>query len=209
MGGESMAANEATSLNQAEDPCLAIGAPQNSLLGELLAALVRQLHPELRVVRTSVAQDPGYLLITSGSKPDDAVVVFVGDPPTETLREALSKGNRSLLMLTSTKEEFVAALDSLVHGRFPYVSAHIIRRLAAATFVSSASSELGPLSQRELEVLRLVESGFSNHEIGSRLFVSPNTVRSHLQSISAKLGVTGRIRLVAKAREQRILSESA
>ncbi|MFN3705635.1 MAG: LuxR C-terminal-related transcriptional regulator [Thermoflexales bacterium] len=49
-----------------------------------------------------------------------------------------------------------------------------------------------PLTERELEVVRLVAEGLSNKEIGARLFVSPNTVRVHLRNIFAKLGAQSR-----------------
>ncbi len=49
-----------------------------------------------------------------------------------------------------------------------------------------------PLTERELEVVRLVAEGLSNKEIGARLFVSPNTVRVHLRNIFTKLGAQSR-----------------
>ena len=48
------------------------------------------------------------------------------------------------------------------------------------------------LTRREVEVLRLLVEGLSNEQIGERLFLSTNTVRSHLYSIYSKLGVPNR-----------------
>jgi LuxR family maltose regulon positive regulatory protein len=58
-----------------------------------------------------------------------------------------------------------------------------------------------PLSERELEVLRLVADGLSNREIADRLFVSVGTVKTHVHNILGKLGVEGRPRAIARARE--------
>lgn len=58
-----------------------------------------------------------------------------------------------------------------------------------------------PLSQREIEVLRLIALGFSNHEIGEQLFLSLNTVKGHNQRIFGKLQVQRRTEAVARARE--------
>ena len=57
-----------------------------------------------------------------------------------------------------------------------------------------------PLSERELEVLRLVAEGLSNRQIGERLFLTLNTVKGHNRRIFAKLGVHRRTEAVARAR---------
>jgi ATP/maltotriose-dependent transcriptional regulator MalT len=63
-----------------------------------------------------------------------------------------------------------------------------------------------PLSEREVEVLRLIASGASNQEAARKLFVAPSTVKKHLENIYAKLGVGGRTQAVARARELQILA---
>ncbi|MCL4262027.1 MAG: LuxR family transcriptional regulator [Anaerolineae bacterium] len=62
-----------------------------------------------------------------------------------------------------------------------------------------------PLSERELEVLRLVAQGFSNREIGERLFLALDTVKGHNRRIYDKLGVQRRTEAVARARERGLL----
>ena len=62
-----------------------------------------------------------------------------------------------------------------------------------------------PLSERELEVLRLLDSPLSSTEIASRLFVSANTVRSHIKNIYGKLASHDRVEAVARAREVGLL----
>jgi LuxR family maltose regulon positive regulatory protein len=63
------------------------------------------------------------------------------------------------------------------------------------------ASLLNPLSERELEVIRLLEEGLSNQEIAARLHISLNTVKAHLKSIYGKLGVNNRVQAIAKGRE--------
>jgi DNA-binding CsgD family transcriptional regulator len=58
------------------------------------------------------------------------------------------------------------------------------------------------LSAREIEVLRLVAAGKTNPQIGHELQVAHDTVRSHMQRLSAKLGVSGRAAIVAAAYER-------
>ncbi|WP_150429946.1 LuxR C-terminal-related transcriptional regulator [Dechloromonas sp. CZR5] len=66
-------------------------------------------------------------------------------------------------------------------------------------------TEEGGLSQRELQILRLVAEGSSNKELSRKLFVSENTVETHLRRIYSKLGTKNRTQAVSKAREKGML----
>jgi LuxR family transcriptional regulator, maltose regulon positive regulatory protein len=68
-----------------------------------------------------------------------------------------------------------------------------------------ASSLFEPLSERELEVLRLVGAGMSNPEIAEHLFLSVGTIKRHVYNIYTKLEVTGRVEAITRARELKLL----
>jgi ATP/maltotriose-dependent transcriptional regulator MalT len=61
------------------------------------------------------------------------------------------------------------------------------------------------LSEREIEVLRLVAAGLSNRDIGQRLFISEKTVKTHLSNIMGKLGVSNRTQAVDQGRALALL----
>jgi LuxR family maltose regulon positive regulatory protein len=67
-----------------------------------------------------------------------------------------------------------------------------------------AQNLIEPLSRRELEVLRLIEAGFSNQEIAARLVISIATVKRHISNIYAKLGVQSRTAAVSIGKELKI-----
>ena len=77
--------------------------------------------------------------------------------------------------------------------------------LSQAVTPHGQSSTNGPLSRRELEVLRLVALGHSNRQIAAALHVSINTVKAHLKRINVKLGVHNRTTAVVKAQELHLI----
>ncbi len=70
---------------------------------------------------------------------------------------------------------------------------------------ASVQPLIEPLSDRELEVLKLVAEGLSNSEIAGKLFISVGTVKTHVHNILGKLGVEGRPRAIARARELELI----
>ena len=65
-----------------------------------------------------------------------------------------------------------------------------------------------PLSERELEILQLIADGLTNQKIGTKLYLSLNTVKAHTRNIYGKLGVNSRTQAVARARALGLISSS-
>ncbi|HMN27694.1 MAG TPA: response regulator transcription factor [Caldilineaceae bacterium] len=72
---------------------------------------------------------------------------------------------------------------------------------------SKVKNLVEPLSSRELEVLQLIAAGLSNGEIATRLVVTVGTVKSHINHLFGKLGVTSRTRAIACARALGLLAD--
>jgi ATP/maltotriose-dependent transcriptional regulator MalT len=70
---------------------------------------------------------------------------------------------------------------------------------------SAGASQVERLSDRELEVLRLIAVGLSNREIAEKLYLSPGTVKTHVHNICGKMGVSNRTQAVVRGRDLRIL----
>jgi LuxR family maltose regulon positive regulatory protein len=127
------------------------------------------------------------------AEPEGFVRVFVdeGLPMAQLLSEAAARGimpnYTARLLAVFEAEEQMSADESHLPPALP------------------AQSLIEPLSQRELEVLRLIAQGLSNREIGERLFLALDTVKGHNRRIFGKLLVQRRTEAVAKARSLNIL----
>jgi DNA-binding CsgD family transcriptional regulator len=107
-----------------------------------------------------------------------------------------------LLMRVHAVEAYVTLVAAAFMGLGVWLGAKLFRRPPAAPFVANtrAREALG-ISGRELEVLELLAAGRSNKEIARRLDVSPNTVKTHVARLLAKLEARRRTEAIQRARE--------
>lgn len=84
-------------------------------------------------------------------------------------------------------------------------AARILAVLEGAATPAARAATPETLSERELEVLRLIASGATNQDAGRKLFIAAGTVKKHLENIYAKLAVSGRVEAIARAREMKLL----
>lgn len=94
---------------------------------------------------------------------------------------------------------------AMANGVLPGYASRLLEAFGSPTERPPAGPLSEPLSERELEVLRLVAAGMSNAEISRTLFVALSTVKKHINNVYRKLGVNSRTRAVARARELNLL----
>jgi LuxR family maltose regulon positive regulatory protein len=97
------------------------------------------------------------------------------------------------------------ALVKSIHPEFVHRLLTALEAKHKLITVTAAETLIEPLSERELEILQILNGPLSIPEIARQLFVSPNTVRTHIKNIYGKLGVHGRSSAVRKAKELRLL----
>jgi two-component system, NarL family, response regulator NreC len=128
------------------------------------------------------------------ASPDTAVVVLTMEDEPRFAREALRAGALGFVLKEAADTELVEAVRAAVRG-LRYLNPQLGGLIAA-----SPETPPGPpdrLTEREVEVLRLVALGHTNAEISAQLFLSVRTVESHRAHIQQKAGVTTRAELVA------------
>jgi DNA-binding NarL/FixJ family response regulator len=136
------------------------------------------------------------------------VLVLTTFDDDELTLQAVGAGARGFLLKDITLEQLVAAIHTLAAGGTvlqPALTERLIRTFAELDRPAVRPSLQPALSQRELDVLRLVAGGYSNREIASALFLATGTVKNHVSNILLKLEVRDRTRAVLRAMELGIL----
>ncbi|MCC7353743.1 MAG: response regulator transcription factor [Anaerolineae bacterium] len=112
------------------------------------------------------------------------------------LRQMLEGGAAGYLLHADTQEMLAAAVQALAQGK-EWFSPGVMDRIA--DWARDERQQIGPLTAREMDVLRLLVEGKTNHEIGRALAISEKTVEKHVADIFAKLGVASRVEAAVRA----------
>jgi DNA-binding NarL/FixJ family response regulator len=140
--------------------------------------------------------------------PGARVVMLTALADDETVLESIQSGADGYLTKDRAVEDVVDAVRAAHAGEtlLPRsVIMGIAQRVAAARDRSSERRPIEPLTPRELEVLRALTEGLSTPEICGRLFIAPNTLRTHVQNIMGKLRVHSKLEAVAFALRHRLV----
>ena len=136
------------------------------------------------------------------SAPETAIVVLTMQDDPEFAREALRAGALGYVLKEAADSELVRAIRLAAEGR-TYLNPELGARIAAAP-----PAPPGPpdgLTEREVEVLKLIAGGYSNSEIAGSLYLSVRTIESHRAHIQQKTRQTTRAELVSYARAHNLV----
>lgn len=135
------------------------------------------------------------------SAPETAMILYTGYGEQALLAEALDVGARGFVCKEASLDELIRAIETVAAG-----GAYVDGMLAATLGGLSAAAGLAQLSRREREVLRLLADGLKYAEIGKRLFLSPETVRTYTVNAMRKLNADTRTQAVAIAIRQSFIA---
>ena len=130
----------------------------------------------------------------AASHPDVKVLVLTTYDAEDWVVDAIRAGAAGYMLKDAPREQLVAAIKGTAAGAThvdPAVAGNLFSRVAAAGDPAS-TNVAEKLSDRELEVLRLLGKGLSNNEIAGQLFLSEGTVRNYVSAVLAKLQVADR-----------------
>jgi DNA-binding NarL/FixJ family response regulator len=161
-----------------------------------------QTRPDVLLVDLDLPGGSGIELIRHAAHvaPECEVMVISVFGDEQHVLSSIEAGATGYLLKDSPREELLRGARAAARGETvlsPSVAAWLVNR------VRTPSRQV--LSRRELEVIELVAAGNTNREAAARLFITEATVKSHLLSIYAKLGVSDRAAAVAEAFNQGVL----
>jgi DNA-binding NarL/FixJ family response regulator len=122
--------------------------------------------------------------------------------------EAIRAGAKGFLLKDVSLERLAEAIRTVAAGGTliqPAVTERILRAALDAGYAFPSLDPPDPLTDREIEVLRLITGGYNNREIAGTLQVAEGTVKNHISSILSKLGVRDRTRAVLKGLEMGLM----
>jgi DNA-binding NarL/FixJ family response regulator len=122
------------------------------------------------------------------ASPSTAICVYTGDGDEELARACIDAGARAFVLKESSLDDLGRALDAVCASRTYLDPALVGNR-----------KRTGSLTERELDVLRLLADGHAHEEIGRRLGIGAETVRTHVRKASDRLGAGTRTQAVATA----------
>jgi DNA-binding NarL/FixJ family response regulator len=163
--------------------------------GERALALAREERPDIALVDYRMPRLSGVelLRLLKEEAPDTKVVVYTAEADDVVVRDCLEAGAAGIVLKEAPLADLLRALETIIAGR-SYIDPGLARINGP-----HGTARNRPLTAREIDVLRLLAEGLSHEEIGSRLSISSETVRTHVRKAADRLGAATRTQAVAMA----------
>lgn len=170
---------------------------------------VALLNPDVILLDIQMPRKTGVEAITEikATNPAARILVLTSFSDDETVFAAIKAGALGYLLKDSSSGELIAAIRNVHQGRsslHPDIALKVIQELKKPPANLPPTEE--PLTEREVEVLRLVARGLSNQDIADQLVISERTVRAHISNILGKLHLANRTQAALYALRQGLAS---
>ena len=168
--------------------------------GEEAQALIQKHKPDVAVLDIQMPKASGIEVTrwVRAQIPEIGVLILTAYDDDPYVTAVLQAGANGYVLKTASTDELIQAVRDVYEGK-SVLDPAITRKLMSNLFKGSEKKVIDPLTERELDVLRLAAKGFTNKAIGVQLNISDRTVQGHLAHIFAKLQANSRTEAVMRA----------
>lgn len=174
--------------------------------GEEAIPIIRDLKPDVVLLDVNMPVMNGVDAVEEIKKHVKThIIMLTISRQEDDLFAAIAAGADGYILKNAEPEDLRKAIHNVVEGKSvlsPEVTRPVLKALANASL--PVSDRL--VSRREIEVLECLSQGLTTHQIAERLFVSENTVKTHIRHILEKLGAANRAEAVSKASQMGLLN---
>ena len=169
--------------------------------GEQAVKLASELKPDVAVMDIVMPKLNGIEATRKIKQiaPDIAILILTAYDDDEYVLGLLDAGAAGYLLKSARGRDLAGAIRAIKAGEsvlHPKIIAKLLKRAMVAPVAERKAAEI--LSERELEILKLVAMGMSNKDVAERLFLSERTIKAHLTNIFNKLNVASRSEAIVK-----------
>lgn len=195
-----------------DDPMMQLGLEQTlsdysqlSIVGQasdgyMAVEMAQQLQPDIVVMDIGLPRQDGIAATQQikAALPTVRIVMLTSHTTETEVIAALSSGADAYCIKGTNVDRLIAAIAAAQEGA-TYLDPQIARQVVEHLKPPVVAAQVGQLSPREMEVLKLMVEGHSNPEIAAALYLSPNTVKTHIRGIMNKLAVDDRVQAAVVA----------
>ena len=178
--------------------------------GEEAQALIQKHKPDVAVLDVQMPKATGIEVTrwVRANMPEVGVLILTAYDDDPYVMAVLQAGANGYVLKTAQTEDLIQAVRDVNEGKSA-LDPSITRKLMSNLFKGTEKKIVEPLTDRELDVLRLAAKGFTNKAIGMQLSISDRTVQGHLAHIFAKLQANSRTEAVMRGVSLGLISQGS
>ena len=175
--------------------------------GTELLRVVKETEPDIAILDIRMPEMDGIEAARhiTGDRPEIGIVMLTAYDDRQFVVEAVRAGAKGYVLKTRDAEHLLRTVRLVAEGNMVIDPDLVVAVADELTAAQKGGRSPETLTERELEILQLLAFGYTNRDIGQRLFISADTVKTHLEHIYQKLGATDRTAAVAEAMRRQLI----
>jgi DNA-binding NarL/FixJ family response regulator len=184
-----------------------IGVVGEAATGTEIVRVVEEVQPDVALLDIRMPEMDGLEAARAirEARPETGIVILTAYDDRHFVVEAVRAGARGYVLKTRDADTLIQTIRLVAEGNMVIDPELVVALADELSTASRKDRQAEELTEREIEILQLVAFGHTNRDVGGKLYISPDTVKTHLEHIYQKLGATDRTAAVAEALRRRLI----